>query len=105
MAKKQVVADVLVNRQWWSTAINLVSSQVEPKAANEYVRVRGPLVSEDHQGIWLSDVPSTLVHAKEPSRKVMMRFLIPWSQIVAIGIIDDAGMKVGFGAETVSKEA
>ena len=104
MAKKQAVANVLVTREWWNTAISLISKATP--ATTEHMCVRGPLIGEDLQGIWIGDVPTNVVHAKDTSRKVMMKFLIPWRQIIAIGIIDDPGsMKLGFTAETLREEA
>jgi hypothetical protein len=35
---------------------------------------------------------------------VMMTFLVPWKKVIAIGSIDDPGMKPGFPAETLIKE-
>ncbi len=102
MAKKQVVADLIVRREWWNTAISLVSKAAP--AMSEHMRVRGAIVIEDFQGIWLGDVPSTLIHTKDAARKVVMRFLIPWNQIVAIGIIDHPAMKPGFAAEAPSND-
>ena len=68
------------------------------------MRLRGALLQEGPQGIWLGDVPSNLSYAKDPSRNVTMKFLIPWSRIVAIGILDAHAMKLGFAAEAPKED-
>jgi len=68
-----------------------------------FVRLLGPLVSQDAAGIWLGDVPANLTRPKGGSH-VMMSLLIPWDQIIALGAIDESsGLKPGFAALAVDE--
>jgi hypothetical protein len=99
MAKKQEVADVLVNGEWWNTAMKPLTTPEVKESTTGAMRVRGPLVKEDHHGIWIGDAPSNLIHVKSPKRQVLMRVFIPWRAIITIGGIEDPGVAPGFTAE------
>jgi hypothetical protein len=105
MPKHRNAAFVLVSQTWWSAAAPLLApSPHSPQAP--LVRLLGPLVSQDAAGIWLGEVPANLTQPKRGSQ-VMMSLLIPWHEIVAMGLIEQStGVKPGFAAlpvETVAE--
>ena len=88
---------MLVKREWWfSTVAKLLKPY--PSGSGELHRIRGPLVSQDHHGVWLGEAPSNLVHVQDQSKPIMARVFIPLNQIIALAVIDDPGKtKPGFG--------
>ena len=100
MPKQRNAAFVLVSQTWWSGIAPLLAPSPHPSTAS-FVRLLGPLVSQDAAGIWLGDVPANLTRAKGGSH-VMMSLLIPWNQIIALGAIEESsGLKPGFAAMPV----
>ena len=100
MPKPRNAAFVLVSQHWWSSIAPLLAPNPNPSTA-PFVRLLGPLVSQDAAGIWLGDVPANLTRPKGGSH-VMMSLLIPWEQIIALGAIDESsGLKPGFAALAV----
>jgi len=100
MPKQRNAAFVLVSQSWWSSVAPLLAPSPPPSTA-PFVRLLGPLVSQDAAGIWLGDVPANLKRGKGGSH-VMMSLLIPWEQIIALGAIDESGgLKPGFAAMAV----
>jgi hypothetical protein len=94
--RRQQIGDVLVHREWWNRS---VAKLLRPHkvGTGELHRLRGPLVAQDFQGIWLAEAPSNLVRAKDKSSPVLAQILIPWNQVVALAIIDDpTRLKPGF---------
>jgi hypothetical protein len=69
------------------------------------VRLLGPFVSQDAAGVWLGEVPANLTQSKRGAQ-VMMSLLIPWQEIVAMGLIEEStGVKPGFAALPVEAVA
>jgi hypothetical protein len=102
MPKQRNAAFVLVSQDWWSSIAPLLAPNPSPSNA-PFVRLLGPLVSQDAAGIWLGEVPANLTRPKGGSH-VMMSLLIPWDQIIALGAIDESsGLKPGFAALAVEK--
>jgi hypothetical protein len=102
MPKQRNAAFVLVSQDWWSSIAPLLAPNPSPSTA-PFVRLLGPLVSQDAAGIWLGDVPANLTRPKGGSH-VMMSLLIPWDQIIALGTIDESsGLKPGFAALAVDE--
>jgi hypothetical protein len=100
MPKQRNAAFVLVSQSWWSTVAPLLASSPQPATA-PFIRLLGPLVSQDAAGIWLGEVPANLTRGKSGSH-VMMSLLIPWEQIIALGAIEESsGLKPGFAAMSV----
>ena len=100
MSKHRNAAFVLVSQTWWSTITPLLAPS-PPGPTAPLVRLLGPLVNQDANGIWLGDVPANLTRAKGGSH-VMMSLFIPWHEIVAVGAIDESsGLKPGFAAVPV----
>ena len=103
MPKQRNAAFVLVSQTWWSAVAPLLAPSPQSSSA-PFVRLLGPLVSQDAAGIWLGEVPANLTRPK--GAPVMMSLLIPWEQIVALGAIEESsGVRPGFAAvsvETVS---
>ncbi len=100
MPKQRNAAFVLVSQTWWSSIAPLLAPSPAPPTAS-FVRLLGPLVSQDAAGIWLGEVPANLTRAKGGSH-VMMSLLIPWTQIIALGAIEESsGVKPGFAAVSV----
>ena len=97
MSKQRNAAFVLVSQTWWSTVAPLLAPSPRPSTA-PLVRLLGPLVNQDAAGILIDEVPANLTRAKGGSQ-VMMSLLIPWHEIVAMGVIEEsAGLKPGFAA-------
>ena len=97
MSKHRNAAFVLVSQTWWSAVTPLLAPSPSVSLA-PLVRLLGPLVNQDAAGIWLGEVPANLTQAKRGSQ-VMMSLLIPWHEIVAMGVIEEsAGLKPGFAA-------
>jgi hypothetical protein len=97
MPKHRNAAFVLVSQTWWSAAAPLLAPNPHSSQA-PLVRLLGPLVSQDAAGIWLGEVPANLTQSKRGSQ-VMMSLLIPWHEIVAMGLIEEStGLKAGFAA-------
>jgi hypothetical protein len=102
MPKRQQTADVLVNRQWWNDSVALLLSGSRAFGNHQVYRLRGPLVGQDMRGIWLGEAPSNLVHAKNPSKPVLISIFIPWEKVIAFGVIDEPqSVKTGFDAKPV----
>ena len=100
MPKQRNAAFVLVSQSWWSSVAPLLAPGPRPSTA-PFVRLLGPLVSQDAAGIWLGEVPANLTRPKGGSH-VMMSLLIPWEQIIALGAIEESsGLKPGFAALSV----
>lgn len=100
MPKQRNAAFVLVSQSWWSSVAPLLAPNPQPSTAS-FVRLLGPLVSQDAAGIWLGEVPANLTRPKGGSH-VMMSLLIPWEQIIALGAIEESsGLKPGFAALSV----
>jgi hypothetical protein len=100
MPKQRNAAFVLVSQSWWSSVAPLLAPSPRPSTA-PFVRLLGPLVSQDAAGIWLGEVPANLTRPKGGSH-VMMSLLIPWEQIIALGSIEESsGLKPGFAALSV----
>ena len=100
MPKQRNAAFVLVSQTWWSAVAPLLAPSPQPSTA-PFVRLLGPLVSQDAAGIWLGEVPANLTRPKGGSH-VMMSLLIPWEQIIALGAIEESsGLKPGFAALSV----
>ena len=96
MAKAQKVADVLVRREWWYATVARLLMPPPASGTGELHRVRGPLVGQDFQGIWIGDAPSNLQRAKDGS-PLFVHILIPWGQVLALAVIDEpAGIRPGF---------
>ena len=104
MAKAQRIAEILVERDWWRGSVAKLLLPQATLGTSDLHRVRGPVVRADSQGLWLGEAPSTLVRAKDKSRApVPMEILIPWSRMVAVGIIDEpSGVTPGFGVSDVA---
>ena len=97
MSKHRHAAFVLVSQSWWSAVAPLLAPSPNRSQA-PLVRLLGPLVSQDAAGIWLGDVPANLTQPKR-GPQVMMSLLIPWDEIVAMGLIEEStGLKPGFAA-------
>lgn len=97
MPKHRNAAFVLVSQTWWSAVTPLLAPSPSRSQA-PLVRLLGPLVNQDAAGIWLGEVPANLTQAKRGSQ-VMMSLLIPWHEIVAMGVIQEStGLKPGFAA-------
>ncbi len=97
MPKHRNAAFVLVSQTWWSAATPLLAANPSRSEA-ALVRLLGPLVSQDAAGIWLGEVPANLTQPKR-GPQVMMSLLIPWHEIVAMGVIEEStGLKPGFAA-------
>src|SRR5438045_901397 len=104
MPKHRSAAFVLVSQTWWSAAAPLLASGAASSDA-ALVRLLGPLVSQDAAGIWLGEVPANLTQQKRGS-PVMMSLLIPWHEVVAMGVIEQGtGVKPGFAALPVAAVA
>jgi hypothetical protein len=100
MPKQRNAAFVLVSQTWWSSVAPLLAPNPRPSTAG-LVRLLGPLVNQDAAGIWLGDVPANLTQPKRGSQ-VMMSLLIPWDQVVAVGVIEESReLKPGFAAVPV----
>jgi hypothetical protein len=103
--KGHPIAYLIVKREWW---LNTVGKLMQPyqSGSGELHRVRGPLVNQDIHGIWIGEVPSNLIHLKKPGQPVFMKLFVPWSHIVALGVIDDpAQQKAGFAAEPLGPDS
>ena len=97
MPKHRNAAFVLVSQTWWSAVTPLLAASPSRSEA-ALVRLLGPLVSQDAAGIWLGEVPANLTQPKR-GPQVMMSLLIPWHEIVAMGVIEEStGLKPGFAA-------
>jgi hypothetical protein len=97
MPKQRNAAFVLVSQNWWSSVAPLLAPGAQSSTA-PFVRLLGPLVSQDAAGIWLGEVPANLTRPRGGSH-VMMSLLIPWEQIIALGAIEESsGLKPGFAA-------
>jgi hypothetical protein len=99
------MVDVLIYSRWWNSAIELMltSSEVRPATTRELIRVRGPLVDRTFKASGSVRFHQASFAPKDPFRSVKTRLLIPWGQILAIRIIDEPGMRLGFTVEETGK--
>lgn len=108
MAKRRSVADVLVKRAWWNDMAKLLAPH-PTFGTSELHRVRGPLVAQDHRGIWLGEAPSNLVRLKDKARApapVLVEIFIPWEHVIALAVLDDPGsVKPGFAVTEVTSDS
>ena len=104
MPKHRHAAFVLVSQAWWAAAAPLLAPSPDGFQA-PLVRLLGPFVSQDAAGVWLGEVPANLTQSKRGAQ-VMMSLLIPWQEIVAMGLIEEStGVKPGFAALPVEAVA
>jgi len=101
MAKKKQTALLIVRNEWFTSAAiqHFFGGQhTETKEADAAPFLLAPLVDDKHPlGVWVGDMTTTAVQRKD-GQQVKMNFMIPWSQILAIGIVVDESKKslIGF---------
>ena len=89
---------MVVSKDWINTAgvRHLVNHGRESRSTGETHLVIADLEdTSDHHGLWLKNVNTTSL--KPDGSNVTMRFMIPWSFIVGLGVVDrEAGVEAGF---------
>jgi hypothetical protein len=101
--RKHQTAFVVVTKEWINTAgINtIVAGGKHSEAAGETHLIIANLKEHDHHGVWLSGV--TTAELRRDGTEVVMDFMIPWSVIVGVGVLEGKyeGQTVGFMGATM----
>ena len=87
MSQKQT-AIVVVSKDWIDSAVkHLINDGRESRSTGDthivYADLEG---SSDPHGLWLKNVKTNRL--KEDGSEVVMRFMIPWAFVVALGVVD-----------------
>jgi hypothetical protein len=82
-------AVVVVTKDWINTTVrHLINHGQESRSTGETHLVIGDLEgTSDHHGLWLKNVKTTHLTA-DGSEVTMVRFMIPWAFVVALGVVD-----------------
>jgi hypothetical protein len=91
-------AIVVVDREWINTAgINHLLARGRQSAATGGVHmIIAPLEdASNHQGLWLSEITTTAL--TQDASVLKMKFMIPWSVIRGLGVVDEPRDKPAIG--------
>jgi hypothetical protein len=97
MSQKQT-AIVVVTKAWINTSVrHLINDGRESHSTGDthivYADLEG---TSDHHGLWLRNIKTARLTA-DGSEVAMTRFMIPWTFIVALGVVDHgAQVETGF---------
>lgn len=105
MAQKQKTAVVVVSKDWIDTSVrHLINHGQESRSTGDTHIVYADLEdTSDHHGLWLKNIKTTQL-MKDGSETVM-RFMIPWAFVVALGVIDGVEVKPGFAGGVLIEPA
>ena len=89
-------AFVVVSKDWINTGVrHLLNHGRGSHSTGDTHLVIAPLDdASDHRGLWLSGITTTQLTADSSS--VTMKFMIPWSAILGLGLIDEETKSLGF---------
>lgn len=96
-------AIVVVSKEWIDTAVrHLINQGRESRSTGETHLIFADLDDlSDHRGLWLKNVKTNRLTVD--ASDVTMRFMIPWSVIVGLGVVDrGTAAKAGFSFEPAS---
>jgi hypothetical protein len=100
METKQTVF-IIVDERWFNMAgVNdLVGRGVKSNSSSgAHLIISGITDLSDHKGIWLGNVTTNILHAKDRS-PVTMKVMIPWSYVLSVGVQEEEvgeSMPIGF---------
>ena len=88
MAQNQL-AIIVVSRDWFDTAARHLLNNGEPSRSKAHTHIITAKIDDlnDARGLWLKDMTSTWVRNGDPVN--MLSFMIPWSFVLALGVVDD----------------
>ena len=99
-------AIVVVSKDWIDTAVrHLINHGQQSRSTGETHVIFADLEdTSDHRGLWLKNVRTTRLTTD--GSNITMRFMIPWSFIVALGVVDHgAPVEPGFAGCVVFEPA
>jgi hypothetical protein len=101
MTKSQT-AFVVVQKSWFDHAMHGLTGRESKSEIDSHV-IMAPLDDiNDPRGLWLRDIDSPWIK-KTDSSTVIMRLMIPWHFVLAVGLADEAGpIPTGFTGNTVT---
>jgi hypothetical protein len=103
MAQKQT-AIVVVKKQWVNDLRHLLHDGHESRSTDDVHLLIGALEdASDLRGLWLKDVPSSIL--KKDGSAVKMKVLIPWTNVVGCGIVNEDAEKVAAGFQPEARAA
>lgn len=94
---KKPLAVVAVSKEWMNSGVHLLLDNGKPSEStnNAHLLILSLEDDTDHRGLWLADITTERL-TTNGSPVTMRKFLVPWSYIYAVGLIEDSKLKPGF---------
>ena len=89
-SKRKGTAFVVVQRTWFNHAMHGLTGHESGSEIDSHVIQAALDDVNDQRGLWLRDIKSRWVKATDGS-PVIMRLLIPWQFVLAVGLADESG--------------
>ena len=105
MAQQQT-AIVVVTKDWINTSWvrHLINQGKESRSTGDTHLITADLEdANDQRGLWLKNIHAD--HATTDGSRLTMRFMIPWSVIVALGVVDHRTQTAPGFAPGITSEA
>jgi hypothetical protein len=101
MAQKKF-AIILVRREWMNSGVHNLVNEGKPSDSTATHMIVAPLDGDtsDPHGVWLNEITSHQLTTDGSA--VTMRFMVPWSEIIALGIFEEGDAKVKHGFQAAS---